>query len=290
MQKKRSEAEILDIVLRIAKENDNVNAVILNGSRANPNIKPDEFQDFDILFIVNNIEILVTDTEFPKQFGTILIMQQPDSMAGTWENNKNRYAYLMLFTDGNRIDLTLIPQTYYLHSKKDSLSIVLLDKMNIYSNFPPPTDKDYLIAKPAERDFSNCCNEFWWVATYVAKGLARQQILYAKHAYEVILREEFLKMLAWKVGTKTHFTRNFGTFYKYLPDYLDIELWQQIKKTYVYTDPVQMWQALFTTCDIFNSQALLISQEFNYFYNQKEAQAVRLYMSTVQSSCHKDQL
>ncbi|MFR9200496.1 MAG: aminoglycoside 6-adenylyltransferase [Candidatus Gastranaerophilaceae bacterium] len=35
----RSEAEMMDMVIAAAREDDNVRAVLLNGSRANPNAK-----------------------------------------------------------------------------------------------------------------------------------------------------------------------------------------------------------------------------------------------------------
>lgn len=50
----RSEAEMMDMVIAAAREDDNVRAVLLNGSRANPNAKKDMFQDYDIVFIVRD--------------------------------------------------------------------------------------------------------------------------------------------------------------------------------------------------------------------------------------------
>ena len=45
----RSEKEMYDLILGYAKAHDDIRAVILNGSRANPNRKPDPFNDFDIV-------------------------------------------------------------------------------------------------------------------------------------------------------------------------------------------------------------------------------------------------
>jgi aminoglycoside 6-adenylyltransferase len=45
------------------------------------------------------------------------------------------FALLMLFTDGNRIDLTLLPKNEIkANYKADSLTIVWLDKDNMFSN------------------------------------------------------------------------------------------------------------------------------------------------------------
>ncbi len=45
----RAEEEILDLILATARQDECIRAVILNGSRANPNARRDCFQDFDIL-------------------------------------------------------------------------------------------------------------------------------------------------------------------------------------------------------------------------------------------------
>jgi len=52
----------------------------------------------------------------------------------------------------------------------DSLTIVWLDKDELFKDVPPPTDNDYHIAKPGQQAFFEVCNEFWWTITYVAKG------------------------------------------------------------------------------------------------------------------------
>ena len=45
----RSEQEMLDLIVGIAREDKCIRAVIMNGSRANPNAPRDFFQDFDIV-------------------------------------------------------------------------------------------------------------------------------------------------------------------------------------------------------------------------------------------------
>ena len=47
----RSEKEMYDLILGYANADENIRAVILNGSRANPNRKPDPFNDFDAILL-----------------------------------------------------------------------------------------------------------------------------------------------------------------------------------------------------------------------------------------------
>jgi aminoglycoside 6-adenylyltransferase len=50
----RSEQAMLELVLKVARDDERIRAVLLNGSRANPNAPRDIFQDFDIVYLVTD--------------------------------------------------------------------------------------------------------------------------------------------------------------------------------------------------------------------------------------------
>lgn len=52
----RTEKQILDLVLKVANQDKRVRAVCMNGSRTNPNVPKDAFQDFDIVYLVDDME------------------------------------------------------------------------------------------------------------------------------------------------------------------------------------------------------------------------------------------
>lgn len=99
----RTDQEMLDLILQIAKKLQ-VDAMALSGSRTNQKIQTDEFQDYDVVYIVENLDELISDLSWIDQFGTRNIEQH--NILG------NRRLYLMLFEDGNRIDLTLCPKVH----------------------------------------------------------------------------------------------------------------------------------------------------------------------------------
>ena len=49
----RSEAEMYDLILRIANEDSRLCAVYMNGSRTNKNVPKDLFQDYDVVYAVS---------------------------------------------------------------------------------------------------------------------------------------------------------------------------------------------------------------------------------------------
>ena len=155
----RSEKEMKELILGIAKSDDRIRAVIMNGSRANPNARPDIFQDYDIVYIVTEVASFKDASEWLNQFGEMMIMQRPGDMEDPPPGDDDPYGFLMQFADGNRIDLTLFPVTKLNELGEDSLSILLLDKDGIIEPFPPSSEKDYLPKPPTEKDFSDCCND-----------------------------------------------------------------------------------------------------------------------------------
>ena len=47
----RSEEEMMHLILQVAKDDERVRAVYLNGSRTNPNAPKDCFQDYDVVYV-----------------------------------------------------------------------------------------------------------------------------------------------------------------------------------------------------------------------------------------------
>ena len=94
----RTETEMFDVILQTAKVLQ-VDAVAMSGSRTNPKAPKDEFQDYDVVYIMEDLDGLIADLAWLDRFGKRLIEQ--------YNVLEHRRLYLMLFEDGNRIDLTL---------------------------------------------------------------------------------------------------------------------------------------------------------------------------------------
>jgi aminoglycoside 6-adenylyltransferase len=262
----RSAQEMLELILDTARNDERIRAVIMNGSRANPNAPRDPFQDFDIVFIVTDVAPFKFNYEWIKRFGELMILQMPEDMQVPPPNNNGGFTYLMQFTDGNRIDLGLGPPTLLPELTKDSLSALLLDKDGLIEPLPPANERDYLPKPPTAKAFADCCNEFWWVCPYVAKGLWREEIVYARHMQDHFVRDQLMKMLCWSVGVQTRFAGNPGKFGKYFKRYLAPELWELLLKTYADADYERTWEALFAMCDLFRLTALRVAEHFGFDY------------------------
>ena len=206
----RTEAEMLDVILKTA-ETLQVEAVAMSGSRTNPKTLKDEFQDYDVVYLVENFEELISDLSWIDQFGKRIIEQEI--------RLGHRRLFLMLFEDGNRIDLTLCPKEH-IQEWVDSEAgfTVLEDTENLFEPYFPNPER-YWITPATETDFEKACNEFWWVSAYVVKGICRHQVIYATDHLYGICQQELLRVLAWQVASDKG-TVDVGKNYKYLFNYL----------------------------------------------------------------------
>ncbi len=140
----RTEQEMLSLILDVARKTEAVRAVVMNGSRVNPNAKKDPFQDYDIIYFVREVEPFKRNWDFIRQFGEMLILQTPEDMSSPSAAGDGHYSYLMQFMDGTRIDLSFYPLEQVKKHTADSLTIKLLDKDRLIPQLPPPATGDII--------------------------------------------------------------------------------------------------------------------------------------------------
>jgi aminoglycoside 6-adenylyltransferase len=215
-----------------------------------------------------------------------MIMQMPEDMADPPPAGDGCFVYLMQFADGNRIDLTLMPIGKLDELKEDSLSLLLLDKDGLFEPFDLPSDRDYVPNPPTPKAFDDCCNEFWWVCPYVAKGLWREEILYAKQFLDHFVRDQLNKMMGWYVGLRTGFTHSPGKYGKYLERYLAPEMWEQLLATYADASYERTWDALFAMCDLFREAAVEVADHFGFAYPRGDDERVSAHLRHVRHLPH----
>mgnify|MGYP000952427241 CR=1 FL=1 len=263
----RSETEMLNLILQTAKTIQ-VEAVALSGSRANPKALKDEFQDYDVVYVVDDLDNLTKDLSWLEQFGKRIIEQEVAL--------DHRRLYLMLFEDGNRIDLTLCSKEYikeWVDSEADYT--VLKDDKGLFESYPP-SPKRYWITPATETDFKNSCNEFWWVSAYVVKGICRHQVIYAMdHLYD-ICQQELLKVLAWQVASDKG-TVDVGKNYKYLFNYLPTEKEKEFSDLLDFSSIDKITQSLLATMQLFHREAQRLAQKLGFDYDKEVAEKMIEY-------------
>ncbi|MGN7454926.1 aminoglycoside 6-adenylyltransferase [Paenibacillus pasadenensis] len=280
----RSETDMMELFLATAREDERIRAVTLEGSRTDPNAAPDLFQDYDISYLVSDMDSFQADPDWIDRFGSRLWLQTPEAMELFPAELGRRFSYLILFEDGNKLDLTLIPmEEASAYAAEDKLLKVLLDKDGLLPEVPPSTDEDYRVSAPSEAYFHDCRNEFWMVSTYVAKGLWRREILYAMDHLNGILRPMLLQMLEWQAGYRTGFSVSVGKNRKRIRRWLEEDEWEGLMQTFPGGSEEEVWEALFAAVRLFRRSGEQVAARLGCRYPAEEDERMAAYLRRVQS-------
>jgi aminoglycoside 6-adenylyltransferase len=282
---------ILKQILKFTEEHQAIRAVILNGSRANPNAPVDAYQDYDVACYVENPQSFVNDQSWIKQFGELIYMQQNPSKGEKFlysDDYKGTVIFLMLFQAGFRIDMCFTPVDQLQQKlEDDSLSLVLLDKDNRISHEVVPSDTNYRVKKPSLEVFEFINNEFWWCLTNVAKGLARNEMVYAKSMLEMVVRKAFHQMVDWYIGTNHRWNVNPGKFGKWYEKYLLPEEYQTLLGTYTNSNIDDMWDSLINMGILFQKMTIRIAHDLKFSYQSEDDEKVLVYLKRVREESLK---
>lgn len=281
----RSEKEMFDLILNTARDDDRIRAVYMNGSRTNPEAPKDLFQDYDIVYVVRETESFLAQPDWIRIFGELLMIQEPDRLdhiCGKETQFADSYSYLMLFADGNRIDLRIqtwvgFEQDGFFHEP----AIILLDKDQILARTKKQVKCSYKVGHPMEGEYRSCCNDFWWCLQNVAKGIWREELPYAMKMYESVIRERLDHMVSWWIGFEYHFQVSVGKMGKYFKNYLPKERWNAYQKTYSDADYQHLWIAMDEMSKLFAELAGEVAQRAGYQYLKEEEINMKMYLRTV---------
>lgn len=228
------------------EEEARVRVALLNGSRAVTHPAPDLLSDYDLLLGVTDVAAFDTGSWLGR-FGGVRLFQRPHPEP---DEPPGRSAWLVVFGDGVRIDFTFVPLAQIVDAALgDSRTLPLVDKDGRLPPLPPPSSLSYISDKPTRDEYAACANEFWWVALYVAKGLWRCQLPYARYTFEAIVRPELEKMLVWSISHSQGWSWNPGKYNCYLPEGMSNDFWQAyVTGTYAGATIDAHWDALIAAC------------------------------------------
>lgn len=263
----RTETEMLDAISQIAKSLQ-VEAVALSGSRTDTKAPKDEFQDYDVVYVVDDLDNLTRNFSWLDQFGKRIIEQHV--LLG------HRRLYLMLFEDGKRIDLTLCPKDH-IQEWVDSEAgfTVLEDEKGLFEPYSPSPQR-FWTSPASQTDFEKVCNEFWWVSAYVVKGIRRKQAIYATDHLYGICQQELLKVFAWQVASDRGEV-DIGKNYKYLFQYLPAEKEKEFSALHDFSSVEKLTQSLFATMQLFHREAQILAQKMGFNYDKEVAEKMIQY-------------
>ena len=277
----RTEDEMMSLIINTAKYDERIRTVILNGSRANDFVLKDKFQDYDIVYFVKDFQYFIDNKNWIDIFGNRIMLEMPVYKDFEPNEYNNRFNYQMLFTDGNRIDLTVaslekIDELY----ENDKVGRVLLDKDNLSANLNYDNGKIFFVQKPTKKDFENRCNCFWWVTQNIAKGIKRKELPYAMNMLN-IARKDLESMISWYIGMCNNYNVSSGKMGKYFEKYLDGDLWKKYLATFPVGDYDAIRLSLYSACELFRELAVKLADKYSYDYPYQDDKLMTEYLNSL---------
>jgi aminoglycoside 6-adenylyltransferase len=262
----------LEYVLCIARNDDNIRAVVLYGSRANIDIVPDKYQDYDIIFIANNKDIFDISI-----FKNIKIKFMPSKAYP--ELFHGNHTYLLLFDDDSRIDLSICNMEFFLSSHANGQPMKsLLDKDKALCALPE-VDKSLHWIKPMDEEtYNNTCAEFFWEIQNMVKGMKRDELSFAMFIRDVSLRDMLNRMIDAYIGMNYDYKVSVGTLGKYRKKYLPDRLYEMYLNTYLSNTTKDKWDSLYYMIDLFTLTGKYIAKKYHYIFPEEDEEYIRYYV------------
>ncbi len=245
---------------KIAKLDENIRAVVLYGSRVNDDINSDEFQDYDIIFIVNNIKNFDISV-----FDDISLIFCPSEVYP--EMFADELEYLMLFSDYSRIDLCICTlETFNNNHNNGQLMKCLLDKDNTINGINTNDKTSLHINQIDEIAFNNTCSEFFWEVQNMVKGIKRDELSYMMFIRDISLREPLNRIIDEYIGMNNNYKVSVGTLGKYRKKYLSNAEYTLYEKTYSFGTFDDIWSSLTAIIEMFGivARKVAVKHGFNY--------------------------
>jgi aminoglycoside 6-adenylyltransferase len=261
-----------------AEETPEVRAIILTGSRADPDRSLDDYSDFDIEVFVSSVRTFVEERSWISRFGNVLV-RWPPHPAPTGDPDWT--TQLIQYDDGVRIDFQFTER-----HPRDGHSLaepyrLIVDKEGFADQLPPSLSRRP-VTPPTAQSFYDRVNAFWWDSIYVAKALYRRELNYARYMLDYALRFEIAgPLLKWHIGCRRGWDINVGIYGRFLAAYLDEPVWELYKRTFASADTEENWTALFAMVDLVHLLGIDIARAMEFEYDSNTDREVTVYIRKI---------
>ena len=281
----------LNLLVQWGEKQEQVRAMLLYSSRADPDAPVDAFSDYDVILAVTDIHPFWRDKTWLENFGRVLVVYRnpiaPDDDFGI-----DTFAHIVQYENGTKMDLTFFPielmrrvvENPTLLDYLDPGYSILLDKDHLTDGIEPPTYKAYIPTPPSEEVYLDVVEEFFHECTYIAKHLWREDLVAAKTILDGTLKCNHLRrMLEWRIEIDLNWSVKLGAHGKQLKKWLSSEQWAELENTYTGAGYEDNFDALFRTIFLFRKVAIEIGDSLGFVYPHDLDQRMMVYLTKVRN-------
>ena len=294
-----------------AERRPDIRAAIVVGSRARSDHPADEWADLDLGILVERPRRYLMHHGWLRQLGSPLVKYMDPSGV----------TLHVLFEDGADAGFAFLPANVFKQAVRvlplvnrfpalfralpgglgTRLENELAEAVAYYRRgYRVILDKDGLVerflslapsgapeaAPPTDEEFRELVSHFWFLTVWTAKHLKRGELWWAKtNGCDGQLKSMLLQMIEWHERGAKGWEYDTWEEGRFLEEWADAALVQQLKATFARYDDADVWSALTATMDVFRELSKDTAVRLGYPYPAKvDAGATRLVAEIIEAN------
>lgn len=244
-----------------AKDEANIRAAVVIGSRARADHPADEWADLDLLILANDPKPLVEKDDWLGGMGTpwITFVERIPGDGG--------FERRVLFEGGLDVDFAPLPADEMRRMAGRPLPPIMADIIRRGVRFI--LDKDGFetmvraartdpasVESPGKDEFLNLVNDFWYHTVWTAKHLRRGELWLAHSCCDMYLKELLRRMMEWHARAARGGAVDTWMRGRFLEEWAGPEAAAALPFVFARHDPEDVWRALRATMDLFTVLAV----------------------------------
>jgi aminoglycoside 6-adenylyltransferase len=280
--------EVVDQLVAWGTAHPLIRAMILTSSRTRPDGPVDLLSDYDLILAVSEVGPFAFDDAWLAAYGQPMVRWGDQGE----EHGLTTYFQGVIYQNYVKIDYNIWPVALLdalaaevrLPGELDVGYQVLLDKDQRTGGWQQPSYQAHSPARPTEAEYQALVEEFWWDTTYVANGIGRDELVFAKWMLDQDLKLVTLRrMLEWRSGIDRDWSVTTGLHGRGLKHLLPPAIWSEFARTYVALDVEETWAALGRVMALFRQIAREVGSALGYLYLQPVDDQVSAYLEAIRA-------
>jgi aminoglycoside 6-adenylyltransferase len=286
VMKNTDEKAVIDKIIKWANQKPDIRAVLLTSSRSKPDADLDEFSDYDIIFVAEDIKPYRENESWLEEYGKVLVVyRDPIEIRYGFE----RFIDVTQYESGLKIDFTLWPVELLkrvvgmekLPDYIDDGYKVLLDKDGLTRGMKAPSGKAFVPKPPTEAEYLKFIEGFFHNTPYATKFIRRGDFFPLKSMFNYMRYEKLRTLLEWKVEIEHGWSLKSGIYGKGLQKYLSPDIFNEIENTHAGNGADADWKSLFRIMRLFSKVAREVGNSLDYVYPEELDKKMVNYLKIV---------
>ena len=261
---------IMKKLMLFANKSQLIQAMILFGSRVRDKNVADKYSDYDIIFLVNDVDYFLNTDYWLNHIDKFYIsFQEPTAACGQERR--------VLFGDAMDMDFL-----FYDVKKSEQLAAdstiqaffsrgykILIDKIGFERVIERNKPFEELKTILSEKEFTNLSNAFWFHTIWSVKKILRGETWSAKSCVDGYMKNLLRQMI--ECYSKAFYSENFDVWHdgRFFDNWVDENIKKQLKTAYGTYDAADILRAMTNTMSIFSGVSRKTAVMLGYTYPEE---------------------